>query len=199
MENQININKFRNPEFEIEDIFLNRWSPRAMSGEAIGKEELMSLFEAAKWAPSSYNNQPWRFLYALKDTENWDLYFNLLVEGNQAWAKNASALVVIISKKTLDYNDKPSRTHAFDAGAAWQNLALQGSVKGLAIHGMEGFDYDEAKKILNVPDNFNVEAMAAIGKPAGREVLPEKYQSMESPSGRKSLSEIIYEGKFNGE
>ncbi|MGH7790937.1 MAG: nitroreductase family protein, partial [Thermodesulfobacteriota bacterium] len=122
----IDVSRYRKPEFDVDEIFLNRWSPRAMSGEEISEAELMSLFEAAKWAPSSFNNQPWRFLYSRRDSENWGLFFNLLAEFNQAWAKNASALIVIISRKTFDHNGKPSRTHSFDTGAAWQNLALQG-------------------------------------------------------------------------
>ncbi|HEX9830803.1 MAG TPA: nitroreductase family protein, partial [Thermodesulfobacteriota bacterium] len=81
----------------------------------------------------------------------------------QAWAKNASALIVIISRKTFDHNGKPSRTHSFDTGAAWQNLALQGALKGLVIHGMQGFDYDKAREVLNVSDDYEVEAMAAVG------------------------------------
>jgi nitroreductase len=189
------INEYRKPEYDVNQIFLDRWSSRAMSGEEISKDELMSLFEAAKWAPSSYNNQPWRFLYAMRNTANWELFFNLMVEGNQAWTKNAAALIVVISKKTFD-NGKPSRTHSFDTGAAWQNLALQGSLKGLVVHGMQGFDYGKAKVVLNIPEDYKVEAMIAVGKPGRKETLPEKLQEREFPSNRKKLSEITLEGKF---
>jgi nitroreductase len=110
----------------IDRIFLDRWSPRAMTGETIPEEELMVLFEAARWAPSSYNNQPWRILYARRDSEHWPLFFDLMVEFNQSWAKNAAALLLFISKTTFDMNTGTSVTHSFDTGAAWENLALQG-------------------------------------------------------------------------
>lgn len=192
----IDIKQYRKAENGVSDIFINRWSPRAMSGENVSTEELMSLFEAARWAPSSYNNQPWRFLYARKGTENFDLFFNLLVEFNQGWAKNASALLVVISKKTFEHNGKDSRTHSFDTGAAWENVALQAELKGLVCHGMEGFDYDKAKKDLNIPDDYNVEAMVVIGKPGKKEDLAEMLQEKEMPSDRKALEDIIIEGKF---
>jgi nitroreductase len=193
---EIDVRQHRKLEHAIDPIFINRWSPRAMSGEDLSEEELMAVLEAARWAPSSYNNQSWRFLYARRSTENWDLFFNLLGEGNQIWCRNAGLLVVIISKKTLDHNGKPSRTHSFDTGAAWQNLALQGSIRGLVVHGMQGFDYDKARQVLNVPDEYQVEAMAAVGKPGRIEDLPERLQEREVPSGRKELSEIAFEGGF---
>jgi nitroreductase len=150
----------------------------------------------ARWAPSSYNNQPWRFLYAMRNTDPWNTFFNLMVEANQMWAKNAAALVVVISKKTFDFNGKPSITHTFDAGAAWQNIALQGSLRGLVVHGMQGFDYDRAKEVLHISDEFRVEAMVAIGKPGKKEDLPDALQEREFPSDRKKLSEIVIEGGF---
>jgi nitroreductase len=195
MINEVDVSEYRRPEYNIDRIFLNRWSPRAMSGEEISRDELMSLFEAARWAPSSYNSQPWRFLYAMRNTANWELFFNLMVEVNQAWAKNAAALIVVASKKTFD-NGKPSRTHSFSAGAAWENLALQGSLKGLVVHGMQGFDYDRARQVLNIPDDYEVEAMIAVGRPGKKENLPEKLQEREFPSTRKKVSEIAFEGKF---
>ncbi|MEA2038144.1 MAG: nitroreductase family protein [Nanoarchaeota archaeon] len=188
----------REIEYTVNPIFPERWSPRAMSGEELSKEELMSLFEAARWAPSAYNNQPWRFLYAKKGTPNWDLFFNLLVEQNQAWVKNASVIVVVISRKIFEYNGKLSITHSFDAGSAWQSLALQGSINGLVVHGMSGFDYEKARKDLNVPEDYNVEAMIAVGKPGNKEDLPEEIQKMEVQSDRKKVSEIVFEGKFKG-
>lgn len=156
----------------------------------------MCLFEAARWAPSSYNAQPWRFLYARRETDHWSLFLDLLVDFNQGWAKYAGALVVVLSRKTFERNDKPSRTHSFDAGAAWQNLALQGISQGLVVHGMEGFDYDRARQVLKVPQGFAVEAMVAVGRPAPRGSLPEKLRERETPSGRKELSELVFEGPF---
>ena len=156
----------------------------------------MVLFEAARWAPSSYNNQPWRILYARRDSKHWKLFFDLLVEGNQAWAKNAAALLLFISQTTFGFNGAPSITHSFDCGAAWENLALQGSLKDLVVHGMQGFDYERARMALNIPDGFQVEAMAAVGLPAGPEVLPEEQRKRESPSDRRKLDQTICEGPY---
>jgi len=186
----------RKPQYPVSDIFVNRWSPRAMSGEEITNQELMSLFEAARWAPSSFNNQPWRFIYAKRNTPHWDILFKLMVEFNQSWTKNAAVIVVIVSHNNFELNNKPSRTHSFDTGAAWENLALQASLNGLIAHGMEGFDYDKAKKDLNVPDDYSVEAMCAIGKPGPLEVLPPKLQEQEKPSDRKQVKDFVFEGKF---
>jgi nitroreductase len=179
-------------------MILCRWSPRAMTGEPLDDDELMALFEAARWAPSSYNNQSWRFIYAKRDTPAWDKLFGLLVEFNQSWCKNAAALVVIISKATFDFNGKPAITHSFDTGAAWMSLALEGSRRGLVVHGMEGFDYAKAKTVLGIPDGYQVEAMCAIGKRAPKEALPADMQAREQPSDRKPLKDIVWEGMFRG-
>ncbi len=186
----------RKPNYPIADFILNRWSPRAMSGEPLSDNELFRLFEAARWAPSSYNGQPWRFIYAKRETPHWDKLFNLLVEFNQSWAKNAAALVVVASRDTFEYNGKPERTHSFDTGAAWENLALQGTINGLVVHGMEGFDYKKAKESLGIPDGYTVEAMIAIGKPGKKESLPKELQEKEVMSDRKPITEFVFEGKF---
>lgn len=186
----------RKADQAIDKLFLDRWSPRAMTGETITQEEMMVLFEAARWAPSSYNNQPWRMLYALRDSEHWPLFFNLLVEFNQSWAKDAGALVLFISRTHFDFNGEPSVTHSFDTGAAWENLALQGWLKGLAVHGMQGFDYERARTGLNIPDGFQVEAMAAIGRPAEPSTLSADLREKEAPSDRRPLEQTICAGPF---
>jgi len=186
----------RQATYPIDEVFLDRWSRRAMSGEAIAKEELLVLFEAARWAPSSYNNQPWRILFAHRDSEHWPLFLSLLVETNQVWASKAAALLVFISKTTFDHNGKPARTHSFDTGAAWENLALQGTLRGYVVHGMQGFDYDRAKAELEIPDEYQVEAMVAVGKPGAPESLPEKLQAIEAPNDRRPLEQTICEGLF---
>jgi nitroreductase len=140
----------------------------------------MSLFEAARWAPSSYNNQPWRFIYAKKNTIHWNRLFNLLVEFNKIWAKNAAALAVIISHKLFEYNGKPSITHQFDTGAAWENLAIEASTQGLATHGIQGFDYEKARVDLKVPEDYDIVAMIAIGKQGLRENLPPELRQRAS-------------------
>ncbi|RMF54446.1 nitroreductase [Candidatus Woesearchaeota archaeon] len=186
----------RKPEFECNEIFLKRWSPRAMSGEEISDEELMILFEAAKWAPSTYNAQPWRFLYAKRGSEDWEKFLDLLVEPNRVWCKNAAALVVMISKKTFEHNGKPDSTSSLCSGSAWQNLALQATMNGLVTHGMAGFDYERARKALKIPEDYKVEMMIAIGRPGKKEDLPENLQEKEIPSGRKKLKEIVMKGEF---
>jgi nitroreductase len=186
----------RHPDFPIERILIDRWSPRAMSGEAISHEELMRLFEAARWAPSSFNAQQWRALYAHRDTGHWQTFFELLGEGNKVWAKNAAVLVVFVSRTLFEHNGKPSITHSYDAGAAWENFALQGFHQGLVVHGMQGFDYERARKVLRIPQEFQVEAMAAVGWPASKDLLPEKLQERESPTDRRKVSQSVFEGPF---
>ncbi len=187
----------RQSDYSINPLILNRWSPRAMSGEGISDTELMRLFEAARWAPSSFNGQPWRFIYAKRNTAYWDRLFNLMVDFNKSWTKNAAVLVVIISRKNFEHNEQSSVTHQFDTGAAWENLALQGEAQGLVTHGMQGFDYERARKELSIPEEFDVIAMIAIGIPESKEILPQELQQRVQPSDRKPLSEIIMEGHFN--
>ena len=186
----------RTADHPIDRLFLDRWSPRAMSGEAVSREELMTLFEAARWAPSSGNAQPWRMLYAHRGTEPWPLFFELLNEGNKLWCHRAGVLVVFLSKAVNERTGKPAVTFSYSTGSAWENFALQGSISGLVVHGMEGFDYARARQVLQVPDDFRVEAMAAVGMPGPKEELPERLQARESPSTRKPLSELVCEGVY---
>lgn len=184
------------PDHQISELLLGRWSPRAMSGASLTDQELMPLFEAARWAPSSYNAQPWRFLYAHRESKEWPLFFDLMIEFNQSWTKNAAVLLVMTSAKNFEHNGKPAHTHQFDAGAAWMSLALEGTRRGLVVHGMEGFDYEKARKNLEIPEGYSVLAMAAIGKPGPVSVLAPETQKREQPSPRKPLTEIIRKGKF---
>jgi nitroreductase len=188
--------KVRRPTNPINPLILNRWSPRSMTGEELDDEDIMSLFEAARWAPSSYNNQPWRFIYAKRNTEHWQRLFNLLAEGNKTWAKNSALLVVVISRKNFEYNEKPARTYQFDAGSAWENLALEASSRDLVAHGMQGFDYEKARVDLEIPTDFEVMAMIAIGKKGSKEILPPELQEKEKPTDRKPLKDIIMEGIY---
>lgn len=191
-----NPDEIRDSAYPIQPLILHRWSPRSMTGESLTEEEVMPLFEAARWAPSSYNNQPWIFIYAHRDTPEWKTLFNLLVPGNQAWTVNAAVLVVVISKKTFYRNGKPARTHSFDTGAAWMSMALEGFSRGYVVHGMEGFDYDKASTDLQIPDDYTVEAMVAIGKRAPKEKLSPELQKREAPSLRNPLEQILMKGKF---
>jgi nitroreductase len=185
----------RESTYKINALILNRWSSRSMTGEELDEDTMMSLFEAARWAPSSYNNQPWRFIYAKRNTLHWDKLFNLLAEPNKVWTKDAALLVVVISRKNFEYK-KYSITHQYDAGAAWENLALEASSRGLVAHGMQGFDYEKARIDLEIPDNFDVMAMIAIGKKGPKDNLPRQLHGREQPSDRKPLAEIVMEGGF---
>jgi nitroreductase len=192
----INALEFRKADHPINSLFVERWSPRAMSGEPLSEGEVLTLFEAARWAPSTYNEQEWRFLYARRETPQWASIFDLLVPGNQAWCKNAALLCVIIAHKNFALNGKPNPVHLFDAGAAFENLALQGTAMGLVVHGMMGFDFGKARTQLKVPDDYDVAAMFAAGRSGPVDVLPEQIREREKPSDRKPLSQIICEGAF---
>ena len=187
----------RQADHPVDPLFIDRWSPRAMSGEDISQEELLILLEAARWAPSSYNNQPWRILYAHRGSKEWPLFFNLLVEANQLWAVNAGALLLFISKSTFDHNGQTYPTHSFDTGAAWQNLALQGYKSGYVVHGMMGFDYERARSSLLIPEAYRIEAMAAVGHPGVAETLPQALQQREGPNDRRKLEQIACPGPFS--
>lgn len=186
----------RTADHPIESLFLKRWSPRAMNGTALDQSDLNQLLEAARWAPSSYNEQEWRFLYAHRDSEHWSTFFNLLMEANQAWCQHAGVLVLVISAKTFQKNGKPNRVHSLDTGMAVQNFLLQAGSMGLVAHAMAGFNTSQAPQALRIPDDFDVECMIAVGHPGDIEVLPENYQSLEVPSGRKPIAEISVEGPF---
>jgi nitroreductase len=190
----------RTSDHDIEPIFLQRWSPRAFTGESMPEEELNRIFEAARWAPSSYNSQPWRFLYARRDTPAWPVFLGLLVEGNRSWAQHAAVLMVAVSKKTMRpmgrEEDVPSHSHSFDAGAAWANLALQATSMGWHAHGMVGLDMKRAAEELHVPDDYRVEAAIAIGRKGDKATLPEALQAREAPNGREKVGNFAFEGGF---
>ena len=180
--------------------FINRWSPRSFSGEALEKEQLLTLLEAARWAPSAYNAQPWRFVYGIRNTPQWDPIFGAINAFNQGWAKSAGALLVIASAKTLVPPGQeaavPNHWHSFDAGAAWASLAFQAVHSGLAAHGIAGFDGEKLRQAIELPDAYAINAVIVIGKPGPREALPPELQAREEPNGRLALSALAFEGTF---
>ena len=188
----------RTSDQPIEPIFLQRWSPRAFTGEAMDQTTLLAIFEAARWAPSSYNSQPWRFVYAHRDTPAWERLFGLLAPSNQSWAHRAAVLLVVVSKETMAPRgtEMPSHSHSFDAGSACENLALQATALGWHTHGMVGFDIPRAAAELSVPAGYRVEAMIAIGRQGDRAVLSEPYAGMEQPNARNPVSSFAFEGVF---
>lgn len=188
----------RIPDHAIDPLILHRWSPRAFDGRGIAEETLLSLFEAARWAPSAFNYQPWSFLYAHRDDGHWQQFMEPLIEFNQSWVKNAAVLIYILSdtkmQKGPDDEPKPSHSHSFDAGSAWAMLALEATRHDLHAHGMTGVDFDAARKILNVPERLRIEAAIAVGHRADPGILPEGMREREQPSGRKPISEFIRRG-----
>ena len=191
---------YRQADYPIEPSFLNRWSPRAFTGETISGTELLTILEAGRWAPSAFNSQPWRFVYALRDTPEWDKLFPILVEFNQGWVKSASALVILISKTHFiapgATEAKLSHSHSFDTGAAWGAIAHQAQLLGFQAHGMTGLHFDKATEILGLPDGYRVEAAAAVGRLGDKAQLPEYLQARETPSPRRPLSEVSFNGTF---
>ena len=196
--NKINAVAVRQTDVEatVSDQFLARWSPRAMSGQALTVEQVSCLIEAARWAPSCFNAQPWRFAWAIAGTPHWQPLFDSLIEANQRWVKNAGALIAVASRIEFEHNDQPAPTHSFDAGAAWMSMALQAQEMGLVSHGMRGFDMGKAREALAVPELYDLPAIIAVGYPGDIEELPESLRAREAPSDRKKHKEIAFEGRF---
>tara|TARA_R110000787_G_scaffold48123_2_gene116188 strand:- start:1437 stop:2018 length:582 start_codon:yes stop_codon:yes gene_type:complete len=190
----------RTADYPILPMFTERWSPRAFDARTISEEQLFTLFEAARWAPSSLNVQPWRFAYALRGDAHWEDFVSTLVPGNQAWAASAAALVFVISATQMEYKGQmtPNETHSFCAGSAWMSLALQAHAMGLITHGMAGFDREAANKVLNVGDGFHVNAAVAIGYQGDKASLPESYREREIPSDRRPITESVFQGPMAG-
>lgn len=190
----------REASHPIDPLFLERWSPRAFDGSQIPDTDLKTIFEAARWAPSAFNSQPWRFLYAKRGGPDWQRFLGLLIPWNQGWAHSASVLVYILSDRTpmtgKDGTSQPSRTHSFDAGSAWMSLALQATRIGYHAHGMSGIEYKRAYAELGIPERYRVEAACVIGRIGDPAMLDEKLRAREHPSNRKPLDELIFEGGF---
>ncbi len=190
----------RQADYNILPMFTERWSARAFTDETIGEAELHSLFEAARWAPSAFNAQPWRFLYARRGTPLWEPFVQLLMPYNQGWAQHAAALVYLLSAPTYAAEGKPEPqkvSHgSFSAGTAWGFLALQAQATGWVAHGMAGIEVERIRQELKVPDDFAVEIGIAIGRLGPVENLPEKLQAREFPSLRRPVDAFAFEGAF---
>lgn len=190
----------RRPTYAIDPLFLDRWSPRAFDASDIAEREVLRLIEAARWAPSAFNAQPWRFLYALRGGADWPLFLDLLLPFNQVWANHASALLFILSDMQMRNADGSPRgesySHSFDAGAAWMLLALQARREGLYARAMTGFDIARATRNLGVPEDYRIEAAVAIGRLGDPATLPDRLREREQPSDRAPLDQIALAGPF---
>ncbi len=190
----------RKADHPIHPIFLERWSPRSFTGEAMPEADLLTMFEAARWAQSASNQQPWRFSYALRTDANWQQYVDFLVEGNQPWAQNAAALVIVSKLKTSPADGsapKPIYTHSLDVGAAMQAFTLQATLMGYVAHPMAGIHTGKIREDLGIPeDEYKVEAAIAVGWLAPKEMLSERFRGREVQSQRKPLAETVFKGRF---
>ncbi|MEY4722038.1 MAG: hypothetical protein RIQ46_1763 [Pseudomonadota bacterium] len=187
-------NRTANPR--ILPLVIERWSPRSFDGTPVPEEDLLVMIEAAGWAPSAFNVQPWTFLHARPGDAHWDRFLSLLVPFNQSWAKDAGALLFIVSQETSGSEGQPLYSHSFDAGAAWALLAIQAQHMGWHSHGMTGIDFDRARAELAIPEGYRLEAAVAIGRKAPAERLPEPLREREAPAPRKPVAEIAVAGTF---
>lgn len=189
----------RTADYPIDPLFTNRWSPRSFTGEAVPDSVLRAAFEAARWAPSAMNAQPWRFLVARPGDALWETYASLLMPRNQLWAAKASALVIILSARELDYRGEraPNASHSFDAGAAWANFAHQALLLGWHTHGIGGFDKVAARERLGIPDDFAIEAVIALGRKGDLDALDPQFHGAEAPNGRRPLDETVFNGTLD--
>jgi nitroreductase len=190
----------RRSAFPIEQLFLDRWSPRAFDGSPVAANDLAVILEAARWSPSAFNAQPWRFIYALRGDDAWERLLDLLIPFNASWVANSGALLFIASDSATPAKPGEARgtshSHSFDAGAAWACMALQATRLGLHAHAMTGVDFDRARVELELPDGFRLEAAVAIGQRGDKSSLPEALQAREAPSERKPLCELVFHGRF---
>jgi nitroreductase len=182
--------------YPLHDLIRSRWSPRAFADRPVDAGTLGSLLEAARWAPSSYNEQPWRFLVATKDDPaEFDRMLGCLVEGNQTWAKAAPVLMLSTASLRFARNGKPNPHAWHDVGLASANLVVQATAMGLVCHGMAGYNASQARAVYGIPDGFDVVAAWAVGYQGDPDSLPEQLRDRErDPRQRKPLSEMVYSG-----
>jgi len=189
----------RLPDHPVAPEFPARWSPRSFTDREVTTAEMMSLLEAARWAPSATNHQPWRFIWSLRGEAAFAAMRDALTGNNPIWAGKAGALVVVASKDTVTNREGvevANRTSGFDSGAAWMSLALQANTLGLFAHAMGGFDTDKLSAAIGLPDGHTLHCVVAVGEQGVAGALPEELRAREKPSGRKPVDEIAVHGRF---
>jgi nitroreductase len=187
-------NRSRHSEFPIHPHFLDRWSPRSFDAKPVNNDTLMTVLEAARWAPSASNEQPWRYIVARTPKEK-AAFTGFIHPSNLRWCASAPVLLLVLSAK-ITGSGRNNRTHAFDAGTSWGYLALEATNQGLIVHAMGGFDNDNARIALEVPEDYELHAVIALGYQGDMDALPEDLQEREQPSQRRPLSESLYAGRF---
>jgi nitroreductase len=182
----------------VHELIRDRWSPRAFADKPVDRKLLASLFEAARWAPSSYNAQPWSYIVATKEhPQEFSKLLGVLVEFNAAWAKSAPVIALAVSQLSFKHNGAPNRNAFYDTGAATALLALEATARGLAVHQMAGFDPVAAKREYNIPQDYEAIAALAIGYPGEPHALPDQLREGETaPRTRKPLSEFVMSGHW---
>lgn len=192
----------RQSDYPINPLFLERWATRAFDDSVMPKDDLMTILEAAHWAPSSGNSQPWRLIYTPRDSERWDDAVSLLMDGNQVWAKHASVLVFVVSQKTrLNHSGEEVEigTHSFDSGSAWMSAAMQAKMLGYESHGMAGIHKDRIAAHYAIPENYAVEMAFVLGKHGDVTALPQPLQERDVPSQRLPLGDVAFESSFRAD
>lgn len=186
-------------QYPVLNAIRDRWSPRAFADTPVESAKLGSLFEAARWAASAFNEQPWRFIVATKDDPaEYDKALGCLVEANQAWAKAAPVLVLTVISTTFKKNGNDNRVAQHDLGQAAAHLTLQAAALGLATHQMAGVDLDKVREAYSVPDGFEPQTAIAIGYPGDPDTLPEGWarDAETAPRSRNGFGEFVFTGKF---
>jgi nitroreductase len=185
-------------QVDIHPLLAERWSSRAYdASKSITREQIIALLEAARWAPSCYGDQPWRFVVwdKAEDADGWQQALACLVPGNQSWVKDGSLLMLITADSLFKHNGKTNRWGQYDTGAAAENLCLQAEAMGLSAHQMGGFDVDKARALASVPEQYSLMAMLSVGHPAKLESLSEELKQRETaPRKRRDLNELFYAG-----
>ncbi len=185
-------------DHDVHELIRKRWSGRAFSSTPVGDAELRSLLEAARWAASCFNEQPWRFLVARRENrEAFDRLLSCLTESNQRWAKGAAVLMLSVASKAFAQNRKPNRHALHDVGLATAQLTLQATARGIAVHQMAGFSTERARELFAIPEDFEPVTAIAIGYPGNPDDLPEDLRARElGERSRKPQSEFVFADKW---